>query len=309
MAKYYLDMCYNFIDNYKENIIKLDKFKECVDRDEIFQKMKITDDEYDKFFNYKIVKIKKKLFFSTHAIINRKQDFIELNKNMFVETKKKPLFLTQSFTDYDNIDISLSSTFFGKYKENVGRLFIFYNKKTLKMIDIGNTINNRTDFNTMLTNIILGNDAIKEFKNIDNKNFFCYRISCVNGTLDEKITNYFVYDILKRKKINGILRYDSGTDTTCGNINYLMQEYFLCNPAKVLLLSSIFINNTFFFNIDKYKEYIKYLIKLYNLKLKNKSIVSKSYHTINECLNYQIIKTNIKNNTDMLMNNNFYKSL
>ncbi len=85
-------MCYNFIDNYKENIIKLDKFKECVNRDEIFQKMKITDDEYDKFFNYKIVKIKKKLFFSTHAIINRKQDFIELNKNMFVETKKNHYF-------------------------------------------------------------------------------------------------------------------------------------------------------------------------------------------------------------------------
>ena len=307
--EYYKKNVDKFINNYYNDIIKLKKMKNCKDKDDILNEMILSDYDIELILEkYNIISIKKNtMLFTSQSIINRKENIRPLKIKDFYELNKNPIYPVQSFTKYDDIHISLSSIFLGKHIENNGRLFITKTIKNIKILNIGNKLKDRITFGTFMTKIILGNDYNKHFTKYIDNDIFCYRKSCKKGTLDEKIINFFILNsILQKKiKINGLIRYDSGSDNLC-NYKYNGDEILLFNSNENLKLLSIFINNTFYLKIEEYKKYIKNIIKLHNLKLLKNKLINNEYITIPICNTIDFIKNGIQNNINNIINNHFY---
>jgi hypothetical protein len=254
-----------FVSKYNKILKTLPKFKNCITNNDFINKLWITNNDFKLILKYyKLITIKSNtLLFSSQSIISRKQKFNKIHKNNFFELTDK-VYSTQSFTNIENIHLSFSTSYFGLYNANGGRLIIYKPTKNIKILNIGNSLKSRIKFTSFLTKIIFGTLDISLFKNEKNKNFFCYKISCKCGTIGEPLLNLILlqYFTFTNKNINGLYLYDS----TFNKNNKLIigQEYRLFNISTKIKITGIIIDNTLFLNKNHYIDYIDYLIKLFN---------------------------------------------
>lgn len=301
---YYYNTVKMFIKDNINTIKSLKKFNNLCSINQILKKMLITKNDFEKVEKiYKYINISHNiLLFSSQSIINRKQNFYKMEMSNFYELNEK-VYPTQSFTTYDNIDISVSSLFLGKYNVNVGRILIYRVFKTIKLLSLGSSIENRIEFSKLITQIILGEDYEDFFTDTNDKKYWCYKKVCETGTLGEGIINFFMEHYCKNNKLDGFLRFDSNTDPI--NLNYVEGlEIITYYINKKIILSGIILNDIIFLSEKIYIQYINNLIIILNKTLE---IFDPIYY--NKIIkNNEIIKNNIKNNISILLKNNFSKS-
>ena len=179
-----------FISKYKNTLKKLPKFKCCISNNDFINKIYLTNNDFKLILNhYKLSTIKKnKLLFSSQSVISRKQKFNKINKHDFFELSSH-VYSTQSFTDIKNIKLSFSSHFIGQYNTNGGRIIIYKLTDDIRLLNIGNSLKHRIQFMTFFTKLIFGISDLKLFKNEKSKDFWCYKISCIKGSLGEPLVN------------------------------------------------------------------------------------------------------------------------